>query len=100
MIITFPPQLQGVENVYTRHKPMIAETLEALVKGKLKDTSFPYAGTPLPSKPQDVFVFIVGGVTYAEAHVVAQFNKSNQGMRVVLGSNYVINSEGYGCCLY
>ena len=80
--------------MYTRHKPLIAETLDALAKGKLKDTLFPYAGNPLPNKPQDIFVFIVGGATYAEAHAVAQFNKTNQGMRVVLGSNYVINSEG------
>lgn len=73
---------------------MLADTLDSLAKGKLKDAVYPYAGNPLPSKPQDVFVFMVGGATYAEAHAVAQFNKANQGMRVVLGSNIIINSEG------
>jgi len=36
--------IQGVENVYTRHKPLLSDTLDTLVKGKLKETQFPYAG--------------------------------------------------------
>jgi len=36
--------MQGVENVYTRHKPLLSDTLDTLVKGKLKETQFPYAG--------------------------------------------------------
>ena len=34
--------VQGVENVYTQHTPMLLTTLEALVKGRLKDADFPY----------------------------------------------------------
>ena len=34
--------VQGVENVYTQHSPLLLNTLEALVKGRLKDTDFPY----------------------------------------------------------
>lgn len=34
--------LKGVENVYTQHTPHLAETLEALVKGKVKETSYPF----------------------------------------------------------
>ena len=73
---------------------MLADILDTLAKGKLHDASFPFAGSSTPEKPQDVIVFIVGGATYAEAYTVAQFNKTNQGMRVILGSNYIINSEG------
>ena len=29
--------MQGVENVYTRHKPLLSDTLDTLVKGKLKE---------------------------------------------------------------
>ncbi len=44
--------MQGVENVYTQHTPLLLNTLEALVKGRLKDGDFPYidrasnTGTP------------------------------------------------------
>lgn len=33
---------QGVENVYTQHTPLLVNTLEALIRGRLKDTDFPY----------------------------------------------------------
>ncbi len=36
--------MQGVENVYTRHKPLLIETLELLIKGRLKETQYPYMG--------------------------------------------------------
>ena len=35
---------QGVENVYTRHKPLLGNTLDTLIKGKLKEVQFPYVG--------------------------------------------------------
>lgn len=34
--------LKGVENIYIQHTPHIAETLDSLVKGKLKETTFPF----------------------------------------------------------
>lgn len=34
--------LGGVENVYMQHRPHLSETLENLLKGKLKDTSYPF----------------------------------------------------------
>lgn len=34
--------LQGVENVYTQHRPLLVETLDSLVKGKLKEAQFPF----------------------------------------------------------
>ncbi|PKU27250.1 vacuolar protein sorting-associated protein 45 [Limosa lapponica baueri] len=36
--------LIGVENVYTQHQPLLQETLDQLIKGKLKDSQFPYLG--------------------------------------------------------
>ncbi|CAG8566186.1 13630_t:CDS:2, partial [Racocetra fulgida] len=36
--------LEGVENVYTQHSPHLAQTLELLIKGKLKETSYPFIG--------------------------------------------------------
>lgn len=33
---------QGVENVYTQHTPHLAQTLDLLIKGRLKETSYPF----------------------------------------------------------
>ena len=93
-LISSPPSLsQGVENVYTRHKPYLVDVLENLIKGKLRESQYPFVGDSMADRPQDVIVFIVGGATYAEAFAVAQMNSSNQGMRIVLGSNNILNSE-------
>ena len=42
--------------------------------------------------PQDIVVFMIGGVTYEEAKMVAQVNASVPGVRVVLGGTNVVNS--------
>ncbi len=34
--------LKGVENVYTQHTPHLAETLDQLIKGRLKEQSYPF----------------------------------------------------------
>lgn len=40
--------LQGVENIYTQHTPLLKEIIEDIMKGKLKETSYPYlSGTQL-----------------------------------------------------
>jgi hypothetical protein len=39
--------MQGVQNVYTQHEPLLLETLDQLVKGKLKDQDFPFVGSML-----------------------------------------------------
>lgn len=88
--------LKGVENVYTRHKPLMTDTLELLIKGRLKDTVFPYVGEmKLAERPQDIIVFFVGGATYEEALAVANLNKTVQGVRIVLGGTTVHNSRSF-----
>ena len=37
--------LKGVENVFTRHTPLLKETLEDLIKGKLKESMYPYVNS-------------------------------------------------------
>ena len=86
--------LKGVENVFTRHTPQLVTLLDSLVKGKLKELQYPYLGdAQLRDRPQDIIVFVVGGVTYEEAYAVANFNKTTQGIRVVLGGTTVHNSR-------
>ncbi|RUS23094.1 Sec1-like protein [Endogone sp. FLAS-F59071] len=88
--------LKGVENVYTQHTPHLAETLEALVKGKIKETSYPFVeGTGSKDRPQDIIIFIIGGTTYEEARYIAQLNASTPGARFVLGGTCVHNSTSF-----
>ncbi|XP_033634914.1 vacuolar protein sorting-associated protein 45-like [Asterias rubens] len=88
--------LKGVENIYTQHTPLLQETLDQLIKGKLKEGSYPYLGpSQLKDRPQDIIVFMVGGITYEEALAVYNINKSTPGVRIVLGGTTVHNSQTY-----
>lgn len=89
--------LRGVENVYTQHTPRLDTTLQDLVRGRLKDTAYPFVegGGATKDKPQDIVVFVVGGTTYEEAKVVAAMNAASPGVRIVLGGTAVHNSASF-----
>ncbi|KAF2884618.1 hypothetical protein ILUMI_21554 [Ignelater luminosus] len=88
--------LSGVENVYTQHKPVLYETLEELLKGRLKEELYPYLSNhQINGRPQDVIVFMVGGTTYEESLVVHTFNKNYPGTHIVLGGTTVHNSSSF-----
>jgi len=94
---TISSTVNGVENVYTQHVPLLQTILESISKGKIKDSAFPLI-TPASaagSRPGEVIVFIVGGATYEEALTVADFNNANPSMRVVLGGSCVHNSMSF-----
>ncbi len=46
-------------------------------------------------RPQDIVVFMVGGITYEEALAVQNINKATPGVRIVLGGTTVHNSQTY-----
>uniref|UniRef100_A0A6Q2YUK2 Vacuolar protein sorting-associated protein 45 n=1 Tax=Esox lucius TaxID=8010 RepID=A0A6Q2YUK2_ESOLU len=88
----------GVENVYTQHAPLLQETLDQLIKGRLKDSQFPYLGpSSLRDRPQDITVFIIGGATYEEALAVYNLNRTMPGVRIVLGGTTIHNTKSYWC---
>ncbi|KAG7088311.1 hypothetical protein E1B28_012321 [Marasmius oreades] len=102
--------LKGVENVYTQHTPHLSQTLESLLKGRLKETSYPFVESPGPNaslqRPQDVIIFMIGGTTYEEARTVSLLNQQTgsssgtstptaAGTRVLLGGTCVHNSSSY-----
>ncbi|KAH8114481.1 Sec1 family-domain-containing protein [Phellopilus nigrolimitatus] len=105
--------LKGVENVYTQHNPHISQTLENLLKGRLRETSYPFVESPGPNaslqRPQDVIIFMIGGTTYEEARVVSLLNQdlssgsgppgsataSAAGTRILLGGTTVLNSSSF-----
>ncbi|KAG5457305.1 MAG: Sec1-like protein [Olpidium bornovanus] len=87
--------LKGVENIYTQHRPQLAEVLDLMVRSRLKDSSYPFVEGSTKDKPQDIIVFVVGGVTYEEARYVAQFNADTPAVRVVLGGTAVHNTTSF-----
>lgn len=98
--------MQGIQNVYTQHVPLLNTTLENLIKGRLKEVDYPHVRSsgPPPSKaPKLVIIFMVGGTTYEEARNIAELNaqgeKSDsgwcQGVKFVLGGTGVQNSQSF-----
>jgi len=89
--------LKGVDNVYTQHSPRLETTVQDLIKGRLSMNSHPFVegGGQTREKPQDIFIFIVGGATYEEAKMIAQVNASSPGVRVVLGGTAMLNSTSF-----
>ncbi|KAE9374471.1 Sec1-like protein [Stipitochalara longipes BDJ] len=89
--------LKGVENVYTQHSPRLELTLQNLIKGRLREQQYPFVegGGSTRDKPQDIILFIVGGVTFEEAKTVSQINASSPGIRIVLGGTTVHNSTTF-----
>ncbi|XP_020653920.2 vacuolar protein sorting-associated protein 45 isoform X1 [Pogona vitticeps] len=88
--------LKGVENVYTQHQALLHETLDQLIKGKLKESQYPYLGpSTLRDRPQDIIVFVIGGATYEEALTVYNLNRSTPGVRIVLGGTTIHNTKSF-----
>lgn len=103
--------LKGVENVYTQHSPHLVQTIDNLIRGRLRDTSYPFvnahsANANAPNatgatsynefgatqqRHQDVILFIIGGTTYEEARTIALLNAQHQH-----GSTSGANSVGSG----
>lgn len=47
----------------------------------------------LHCRPQDIIVFIIGGATYEEALAVYNLNRTNPGVRIVLGGTTIHNTK-------
>uniref|UniRef100_A0A646QDT7 Vacuolar protein sorting-associated protein 45 n=1 Tax=Hemiscolopendra marginata TaxID=943146 RepID=A0A646QDT7_9MYRI len=87
--------LKGVENIYTQHTPLLKEIVEDLLKGKLRETTYPYLGNYLKEKPQEVIIFMIGGTTYEESLIIHQLNKNNPSTRILLGGTHVHNTRSF-----
>ena len=89
----FKSSLEGIENVYAQHVPLLLETLDLVSKNRLPEARYPcVSGAAVQAlRPAEVVVYIAGGATYEEATKVAELNASG-GVQVVLGGSYVHNS--------
>ncbi|KAJ3412362.1 vacuolar protein sorting-associated protein 45 [Chytridiales sp. JEL 0842] len=87
--------LKGVENVYTQHQPLLVNTLQDYIRGKLKLDDYPFIEGGTRDKPQDLIVFMIGGTTYAEAREIQRLNATNPGVRIILGGTTIHNSSSF-----
>lgn len=88
--------LKGVENVYTQHQPLLFQTMESIIKGRLRDVDYPFVGNHYQQgRPHDVVIFIVGGTTYEESRSVALQNSTISGIRFILGGSAILNSRRF-----
>ncbi|CAI6506270.1 AIS_HP2_G0018200.mRNA.1.CDS.1 [Saccharomyces cerevisiae] len=91
------------ENVYMQHIPEISSLLTELSKNELSRDRFKTVGGQnrgttqnRMDMPQDVILFVIGGVTYEEARLVHEFNETmNTRMRVVLGGTSILSTKEY-----
>jgi vacuolar protein sorting-associated protein 45 len=97
MTKSFITSVQGVSNVYSQHVPVLMETIQSVIKGKLKASDYPFVGKAQPEQvPAEIIVFMVGGVTYEEGTKVSEFNNSTKGkIQVILGGSTVHNSTSF-----
>lgn len=89
--------VKGVENVFTQHKPAVYSIVQDSLQGKLKENLFPYCVGSLSMKERysEVIVFIVGGATFEEAAALKTLESSNPGSSIMLGGNWVHNSQSF-----
>lgn len=90
--------VKGVENVLTQYRPSLSKILEDLRRGnKLKETSFAFHGERYREEaPKRLIIFYVGGVTYDEALVADQINRtSTQNMQVIVGGTSALNFKSF-----
>ncbi|VDM03597.1 unnamed protein product [Schistocephalus solidus] len=93
---------KGVENIYTQHEPLVIDILRELIRGQLKESSFPllecangFSSCPQSSSTKNVIVFIIGGATYEESFALQKLMKSAPGVTILLGSSFIHNSESF-----
>jgi vacuolar protein sorting-associated protein 45 len=106
MTKSFMTSVQGVANVYSQHIPLLMDTIQSAIRGKLTAKTHPFvAGSygkapggapPETVIPDEIVVYMVGGVTYEEGTKVSEFNQQNKGkIQVILGGSTVHNSTSF-----
>jgi hypothetical protein len=108
--------MKGMENVYTKHKPILNQIVEQTIKGKIDTAMFPSASLASTgfmssnsagsardvAKPTDcVYVYIIGGATYAEANALKELTVNTPqkpgypNAKLFLGGSCIHNSRTY-----
>lgn len=91
--------VKGVENILTQYRPNLAKTIDDLRKGyRLKETDYAFSGerpkTVRDEPPKRLILFLVGGVTYDEALLADQMNRSTD-TQVIVGGTSIHNFRSF-----
>jgi vacuolar protein sorting-associated protein 45 len=105
MTKSFMTSVQGIDNVYAQHVPLVMDTIQAVLKGKLSSKTHPIVydanaagaasslrrsgsgngsshGVSSSSSsgegliPQEILIFMVGGITYEEGTKIYELNET------------------------
>ena len=100
MTKSFMTSVQGVSNVYAQHVPVLMDTINLCLKGKLKETSHPYVSRSNAfaggARPHEIIVFMAGGATFEEGTKIAEFNATSAaGVKVLLAGSTIHNSTSF-----
>lgn len=83
---------QDIDNIYTQHTPLVKELVEQLIKGKLKETAYPFIGNSFKDRPQEIIIFTIGGITYEETSAIYNINKAYAGnIKAIIGGTCIHN---------
>ncbi|CAD7944648.1 unnamed protein product [Amoebophrya sp. A25] len=92
---------KGIENVYTQHTSAVKSVVDALIRGRLRESDFPFAplfstNSALAAKApaSNVVVFVVGGCTFEEARDMAQLSAEHR-CKIVLGGSCLHSSKSF-----
>lgn len=86
----------NIPNVYEQHVPLVVKLVEEALKNKLSDMEFPFVDSaPLRQAPTNVVVFIVGGVSPAEAKHFRALNEKYEDSFFLLGGSSLVNSRKF-----
>ncbi len=84
-----------MDNIYTEHSPLIRGILQQVLEGSLPEDDYPFvSGAPSRERPQEIFVFVMGGATYEEALAVHQL-AGETNARILLGASTIHNSGSF-----
>jgi vacuolar protein sorting-associated protein 45 len=87
--------LKGAVNVYTEHRPALVDTVENLLKNKLKPTEYPVAhSTATITTPTELIIFMVGGFTHEEVLACHEMSEEH-GIPIILGGSDVHNTQSF-----
>jgi len=101
---TIDKGLTGVTNIYTQHKPLLYRTIGDMLRGKLSEEAFPFLeGTPTKERPQQILIFMIGGITFEEACCVNEINNTPPSStnptlgyaKILLGGTTILNSRSF-----
>lgn len=86
--------VQGVDNVLTEYTPALSQILIDLSRGnKLKESDFAHSDPRHNDDPaRRIIVYMIGGVTLDEAHVVDHINRISMGrLNIIIGGSCTHN---------